>query len=234
MHLRRLFMHCRHQPRPTRRTEDTRTEIDGLPPPPVATLSGGTFDDAGATTVESSSAARRRLLASRYAIERPLSGGREVFAAKDKVLRRNWSRAALLRDRFEQTPLSLAAVEHAGVVRVLDALRGQLNHSVGQVAAAKTISIVEGALGRAPEKAFSAANELWQALRDALRLLPSTGERDDSARGGRRRTMPALAFVIWLIVMLAVALLGFYLALQSCVARKLALRATALPVREAI
>ena len=112
----------------------------------------------------------------------------------------------------------------------LDALRERLERSVGRAAAAKTISIIEGALGRAPEKAFSSANELWRALRELLCGLAAIGETRGRVRGGRRRIAPAYAVAIWLAAMLAVAFLGFYIARHSRAPRGGAVRGDALSV----
>src|SRR5262245_29087328 len=106
----------RHTSRPFRRIEDTRTEIDGLPPAPSAHPVDQLFDEAAERTETVS----RKRLSDRYAIEQPLSRVGRVFVGRDLILRRqvavkwlrsNWARDALIRDRFTRSVLALASVE---------------------------------------------------------------------------------------------------------------------------
>jgi eukaryotic-like serine/threonine-protein kinase len=111
--------------RPGRRVDDSRTEIDRLPPVPSDRASHRFFDEA----LERPETTSRKRLADRYAIGPHISRVGRVFVGRDLILRRqvavkwlrsNWARDALIRDRFARSALGLASIEHTHVVRVLD------------------------------------------------------------------------------------------------------------------
>ena len=120
-------MRCERQTRSSRGVDESWTEIERLPPTPFLRSVKTVFD--GPPTAPPRE--RGELLAGRYTLDRSVSGRGHVYAAEDiivrrqvavKMLRRNWARDALLRDRFEQAVQALARAEHGNVVRVLDLL----------------------------------------------------------------------------------------------------------------
>jgi len=166
-------MHCRRRVRAAKRVDETRTEVDKLPPPPAELSIGSSFDEPAAGG-GSSLPGNRQLVCGRYQIEESISRGGKVFAATDVVLRRRvavktlnreWGNAAQLRDSFERSARALATVEHSNVVRVLDLVTTDTTYVIMEFVIGPSLAHVireHGALE--PTQALRLATRLCWAL----------------------------------------------------------------------
>jgi serine/threonine protein kinase len=169
-------MHCRHRSRAGNRREETRTEVDKLPPPP-ADLSIGGRPDEPVSVSASRQSANRQLLCGRYQLEQSISKSGKVSAATDLVLRRRvavrrlnreWANDAQLRDSFERSARALATVEHPNVVRILDLVVTDTTYVIMEFVLGPSLAHVireHGALE--PMRALRLATRLCWAL-DAI------------------------------------------------------------------